>query len=281
MRELPKNPGDMVRLIAWNFGMRPENGGCVVPCRSMDAGVHPGPPDPWMSEREPRHRRDRVRRRPRRPRAPRARAPGPLPRPAGEPPRQPRRAGRRGRRGGPDRPGLAPRALRGVRRSTTSPRTTGSGCGTRASSTEQRRRARENILAAAAAAGVCASSTRAPSARWAHGGRHAGRRDDPGPRDEIVGHYKRSKYLAERVAEGWAAQGLAGRHREPVDAGRRARHEADADGQIIVDFLNGKMPGLRRHRAEPRRRGRRRGGAPAGRGARPGRREIHPRQPRT
>ncbi len=152
-------------------------------------------------------------------------------RPAGEPPRQSRRASPVELAEGDltDGPSLE-RALRGVstlyhvaadyRLWTKDPdelyRTNAGGTG--------------NILAAAAAAGVSrVVSTSSVGALGLTADGSPADETTPVSRDEIVGHYKKSKYDAERVAESWAAKGLAGRHREPVDAGRRARREADAD----------------------------------------------------
>jgi len=60
--------------------------------------------------------------------------------------------------------------------------------------------------------------------------------------DDMVGHYKRSKYLAERVAEQWAAKGL------PVVIVNPSAPVGDGDlkptatGKMILDFLNRKVP---------------------------------------
>lgn len=59
--------------------------------------------------------------------------------------------------------------------------------------------------------------------------------------DDMVGHYKRSKFLAEREAEQWARRGL------PVVIVNPSTPVGDLDvkptptGKIIVDFLRGKM----------------------------------------
>ena len=59
--------------------------------------------------------------------------------------------------------------------------------------------------------------------------------------EAMVGHYKRSKFLAERVAEEWARRGL------PVVIVNPSAPVGDLDvkptatGQMIVDFLNGKI----------------------------------------
>jgi dihydroflavonol-4-reductase len=59
--------------------------------------------------------------------------------------------------------------------------------------------------------------------------------------EDMVGHYKRSKFLAEQAALGWAAKGL------PVVLVHPSAPVGDADlkptatGQMIVDFLEGRM----------------------------------------
>lgn len=60
--------------------------------------------------------------------------------------------------------------------------------------------------------------------------------------DDMVGHYKRSKFLAERAAEQWAAKGL------PVVIVNPSAPVGDGDlkptatGKMILDFLNRKVP---------------------------------------
>ena len=60
--------------------------------------------------------------------------------------------------------------------------------------------------------------------------------------EDMVGHYKRSKYLAERVAEQWAAKGL------PVVIVNPSAPIGDGDlkptatGKMILDFLDRKVP---------------------------------------
>jgi dihydroflavonol-4-reductase len=59
--------------------------------------------------------------------------------------------------------------------------------------------------------------------------------------DDMIGHYKKSKFLAERVVEDWAERGL------PVVIVNPSAPVGDADlkptatGQMILDFLDGKM----------------------------------------
>lgn len=58
---------------------------------------------------------------------------------------------------------------------------------------------------------------------------------------EMIGHYKRSKYMAERVAEEWAARGLPVVIVNPSAPVGEMDIKPTATGQMIVDFLNDKM----------------------------------------
>ena len=58
----------------------------------------------------------------------------------------------------------------------------------------------------------------------------------------MVGHYKRSKYLAERVAEEFAAAGLAVVIVNPSTPVGEGDGKPTPSGQMIVDFLNRRMP---------------------------------------
>jgi dihydroflavonol-4-reductase len=59
---------------------------------------------------------------------------------------------------------------------------------------------------------------------------------------DMVGHYKRSKYLAERVAEEWAANGLPVVIVNPSTPVGEADWKPTATGRMIVDFLNRRLP---------------------------------------
>ena len=88
----------------------------------------------------------------------------------------------------------------------------------------------ESILAAAAAAGVAkVVYTSSVAALGLNDDGSPGNETTPVARERIIGHYKKSKYDAEQVAEAMGGEGPAGRDRESVDADRRARHQADAD----------------------------------------------------
>ena len=77
-----------------------------------------------------------------------------------------------------------------------------------------------------------------------------GSRPDGKPADEatpvrledMVGHYKRSKFLAEREAEGFLKQGLPVIMVHPSTPVGPGDHKPTPTGKIIVDFLNGRMP---------------------------------------
>jgi len=59
---------------------------------------------------------------------------------------------------------------------------------------------------------------------------------------DMIGHYKRSKYLAERRAEDHARQGLPVVIVNPSTPVGPGDHKPTPTGKIIVDYLNGKMP---------------------------------------
>jgi dihydroflavonol-4-reductase len=60
--------------------------------------------------------------------------------------------------------------------------------------------------------------------------------------DGLVGAYKRSKYEAERVALGWAEQGLPVVIVNPSTPVGEQDWKPTPTGRIIVDFLNGRIP---------------------------------------
>jgi dihydroflavonol-4-reductase len=60
--------------------------------------------------------------------------------------------------------------------------------------------------------------------------------------DSMIGHYKRSKYLAERVTERWAAQGLPVVIVNPSTPVGELDIRPTPTGAIIVDFLRGHLP---------------------------------------
>ena len=60
--------------------------------------------------------------------------------------------------------------------------------------------------------------------------------------DDMVGHYKRSKYLAERKAEEFLQRGLPIVVVHPSTPVGPGDHKPTPTGKIIVDFLNRRMP---------------------------------------
>ena len=60
--------------------------------------------------------------------------------------------------------------------------------------------------------------------------------------DDMVGHYKRSKFLAEREAEKFLDKGLPLVFVHPSTPVGPGDHKPTPTGKIIVDFLNRKMP---------------------------------------
>jgi dihydroflavonol-4-reductase len=59
---------------------------------------------------------------------------------------------------------------------------------------------------------------------------------------DMVGHYKRSKFLAERVADEWAAKGLPLVIVNPSTPVGDRDIKPTATGKMILDFLRGKIP---------------------------------------
>ena len=101
----------------------------------------------------------------------------------------------------------------------------------------------ENVLAAAAGAGV--GRVVHTSSVGALGLTKDGSPADettPVARDEVVGHYKKSKYDAERVAEGWAARGLPVVIVNPSTPVGELDVKPTPTGQLVVDFLNRRLP---------------------------------------
>lgn len=101
----------------------------------------------------------------------------------------------------------------------------------------------ERLLAAAAAAGV---------ERVVHTSSVGalGQRADGAPANEntpvrlgdLAGHYKRSKFMAERVAERWARRGLPVVIVNPSTPIGELDLKPTPTGRIVVDFLSGRIP---------------------------------------
>jgi dihydroflavonol-4-reductase len=100
----------------------------------------------------------------------------------------------------------------------------------------------ENVLRAAAEAGV--PKVVYTSSVAALGLSESGAADETTPviRDRIIGHYKKSKYDAERVAEAWARKGLPIVIVNPSTPIGERDIKPTPTGQMIVDFLNRKLP---------------------------------------
>jgi dihydroflavonol-4-reductase len=60
--------------------------------------------------------------------------------------------------------------------------------------------------------------------------------------EDMIGHYKRSKFLAEREVEKFLSDGLPVIFVHPSTPVGPADHKPTPTGKMIVDFLNGKMP---------------------------------------
>ncbi len=101
----------------------------------------------------------------------------------------------------------------------------------------------ENVLAASAGASVervVYTSTVGALGLRADG--QPANEDTPVTLDDMLGHYKRSKFLAERRADAWVARGLPVVIVNPsTPVGERDIKPTDT-GQLVVDFLNRRMP---------------------------------------
>lgn len=101
-----------------------------------------------------------------------------------------------------------------------------------------------NVLEAAKAAGaqriVYTSSI---AALGAPDGDRPANEETPVSLADKIGHYKRSKYLAEQVALEYARQGLPVVIVNPAAPVGVGDYKPTATGQMIVDFLNGRMFG--------------------------------------
>jgi len=101
----------------------------------------------------------------------------------------------------------------------------------------------ENILRAAAEAGVTrVVYTSSVGALGLSHDESPADESTPVSREDVVGHYKRSKYDAERVAQDWAARGLPVVIVNPSTPVGELDIRPTPTGQMIVDFLNGRLP---------------------------------------
>jgi dihydroflavonol-4-reductase len=101
----------------------------------------------------------------------------------------------------------------------------------------------ENVLFAAAEAGVSrVVYTSSVAALGLTEDGTPGNEATPVSRERIIGHYKKSKYDAERVAAQWAAKGLPVVIVNPSTPVGERDVKPTPTGQMIVDFLSRRVP---------------------------------------
>jgi dihydroflavonol-4-reductase len=101
----------------------------------------------------------------------------------------------------------------------------------------------ENVLRASAEAGVRrVVYTSTVGALGLHADATPADERSPVSLDDMIGHYKRSKFLAERVAEQWAANGLPVVIVNPSTPVGDRDIKPTATGKFILDFVRGKIP---------------------------------------
>lgn len=101
----------------------------------------------------------------------------------------------------------------------------------------------DNILAAAAEAGVKRIVyTSSVGALGLHGDGTPASETTPVTLRDMIGHYKRSKFLAERKAEQWAERGLPVVIVNPSTPVGELDVKPTPTGQMVVDFLNRRIP---------------------------------------
>lgn len=102
-----------------------------------------------------------------------------------------------------------------------------------------------NVLDACADAGVeRVIFTSSVGALGIPPGRRPGAETTPVALGDMVGHYKRSKFLAERVADEYAGRGLPVVIVNPSNPFGRWDVKPTPTGQMVVDFLRGRMFGF-------------------------------------
>lgn len=100
-----------------------------------------------------------------------------------------------------------------------------------------------NLLSAAAAAGVeRVVHTSSVGALGLEPDGSPATESTPVELADMIGHYKRSKFLGERVAEEWARRGLAVVIVNPSTPVGDLDLKPTPTGRIVVDFLNRRMP---------------------------------------
>jgi dihydroflavonol-4-reductase len=101
----------------------------------------------------------------------------------------------------------------------------------------------QNVLAAAAEAGVAkVVYTSSVGALGLNADGSPANETTPVARKEVVGRYKKSKYDAERAAEAWAGRGLPLVIVNPSTPVGELDVKPTPTGQMIVDFVNGRLP---------------------------------------
>jgi dihydroflavonol-4-reductase len=101
----------------------------------------------------------------------------------------------------------------------------------------------QNVLAAAAEAGVAkVVYTSSVGALGLNADGSPANETTPVTRGEVVGRYKKSKYDAERAAEAWAGRGLPVVIVNPSTPVGELDVKPTPTGQMIVDFVNGRLP---------------------------------------
>jgi dihydroflavonol-4-reductase len=99
-----------------------------------------------------------------------------------------------------------------------------------------------NIMQAASDCGVQkVVYTSTVGALGLHSDGTPGNERSPVSLEKMTGHYKRSKFLAERAADDWAARGLPVVTVNPSAPIGERDVKPTATGQMIVDFMRGKM----------------------------------------
>jgi dihydroflavonol-4-reductase len=100
-----------------------------------------------------------------------------------------------------------------------------------------------NVLRAAAEAGVSKVVYTSSVATLGPGSKDAPANEDtPARLDDMIGHYKRSKYQAERVVDEWVDRGLPVVVVNPSTPVGELDLKPTPTGDIIVRFLRGRMP---------------------------------------
>jgi len=100
----------------------------------------------------------------------------------------------------------------------------------------------ENILAAAGSAGIQKVVYTSTESTIGIEGHNLGTEETTATLDSLSGHYKRSKLLAERVALRMGAGGLPLIVVNPTMPVGPWDTKPTPSGQVVVDFLNGRMP---------------------------------------